>query len=56
MVQDRTPEIVDSGGKRQDNVRNYWKKLIECEERICFWKRMIEWGVGVTDAAYFDIT
>ena len=30
-------------------MRNIWRKLIECEERVTFWKRMIEWGVGVRE-------
>ena len=45
----RTPEKDESGGMRQNVVRNLWKKLIECEERLTFWKRMIEWGVGVRE-------
>ena len=44
-----TPELVDSGGTRQDEVRNIWRKLIECEERVSFWKRMLEGGVGVRE-------
>ena len=44
-----TPEEIEIGGKRQDVVRDIWKKMIECEERITFWKRMIEWGVGVRE-------
>ena len=44
-----TPEADDIGGERQDVVRNIWKKLIECEERVKFWKRMIEWGVGIRE-------
>ena len=44
-----TPEEFEIGGSRQDVVRNIWRKLIECEERVTFWKRMIEWGVGVRE-------
>ena len=34
---------MEEGGKGQDAVknslRNEWKKLVECEERLKFWKR-----------------
>ena len=46
---DSTPENDEIGGTRQDGVRNIWKKMIECEERVKFWKRMIEGGVGVRE-------
>ena len=36
------PENIEIGGKRQDVVIDIWKNMIECEERITFWKRMIE--------------
>ena len=49
MSKDRTPEEAENGGSRQDVVRNIWRKLVECEERVSFWKRMIEWGVGVRE-------
>jgi len=45
----RTPEKIEIGGERQDVVRNIWRKQIECEERVTFWKRMLEWGVGVRE-------
>ena len=37
----RTPEEIESGGYRQDDVRDILKKLMECEERVTFWKKMI---------------
>ena len=49
---DRTPDRTDSGGNRQDIVRNVWKKLIECEERLTFWKNMVKLGIGVREVEH----
>ena len=46
---DRTPDKGENGGNRQDPVRDTWKKLIECEERLTFLKRMIQVGIGVRE-------
>ena len=45
----RTPDEVESGGIGQDIVRDIWKKLVECEERLCFWKKMVGMGIGVRE-------
>ena len=48
-----TPQKEGVGGKWQDSVRNSWKKLIECQERIKFWQTMILGGLGVRDLQHF---
>ena len=46
---DGTPDKSEIGGSRQDLVRDAWRKLIECEERPTFWKRMVSLGIGVRE-------
>ena len=46
---DRTPDNSESGGKRQDIVRDIWRKLVECEERLAFWRKMVALGIGVRE-------
>ena len=48
-MMDRTPDKSESGGSRQDIVRDCWKKLVECEERLTFWKKMVGLGIGVRE-------
>ena len=47
---------IEEGGKGQDAVknslRNKWKKLVECEERLRFWKRMVGKGMSVRELAH----
>ena len=47
-----TPQLEAVGGSRQDSVRDTWRKLVECQERIKFWRKMIGWGVGVKELEY----
>ena len=47
-----TPDHSDNGGRRQDIVRDAWKKLVECEERLTFWRRMNDRGVGVREVEH----
>ena len=49
---DRTPDSSESGGKRQDIVREIWRKLVECEERLAFWRKMVALGIGVRELEY----
>ena len=49
MMSNRTPDTIENGAKRQDSVRNIWKKQIECEERVKFWRSMINCGAGVRE-------
>ena len=44
-----TPQVESEGGKGQDLVRDKWRKLVECQERVKFWNKMLEWGVGVRE-------
>ena len=44
-----TPQMDTEGGLRQNSVRNIWRKLIECEERVKFWRKMLNWGLGVRE-------
>ena len=46
---DRTPDNSENGGYRQDTVRDLWRKLIECEERLTFWIKMVGLGIGVRE-------
>ena len=46
-----TPSI-EAGGKRQETnkiLRNAWKKQVESEERLRFWKRMVGLNIGVRE-------
>ena len=45
----RTPDQSESGGSRQDVVRDIWRKLVECEERLTFWKKMVGMRIGVRE-------
>ena len=47
-----TPDNVESGGTSQDIIRNAWKKLIECEERLTFWKKMVKLGIGAREVEH----
>ena len=40
---------MEEGGNRQDHLRNAWRKLVESEERLRFWKKMVGWEVGVRE-------
>ena len=33
-------------------MRNSGKKLIECEERLTFWKNMVKLGIGVREVEH----
>ena len=51
MITNGTPSI-EAGGKRQETnriLRNAWKKQIESEERLRFWKRMVGINIGVRE-------
>ena len=41
------------GGKRQDRVRDAWRKLVECEERGKFWDKMVGLDLGVRELEHF---
>ena len=46
---------IEEGGKRRDSkdtVRNVWRKLVESEERLKFWKRMVGLGLGVREVEH----
>ena len=47
---------MEEGGRKQDTVkdalRDEWKKLIECEERLRFWKVMVGWDLCVRELAH----
>ena len=43
---------MEEGGNRQDHLRNAWRKLVESEERLRFWKKMVGWEVGVREIEY----
>ena len=46
---------MEEGGLGQDNkdeVRNAWKKLIESEERLKFWKKMVGLGLAVREVEH----
>ena len=51
-----TPGIEEGGNGRdaKDEVRNSWRKLIESEERLNFWKRMVGLGLGVREVFNFN--
>ena len=40
---------MEEGGNRQDHLRNAWRRLVESEERLRFWKKMVGWEVGVRE-------
>ena len=40
---------MEEGGSRQNNLRNAWRKLVESEERLRFWKKVVGWEVGVRE-------
>ena len=44
MMSSSTPDESDNGGKRQDLIRDAWKKLVECEERLTFWRNINDRG------------
>ena len=44
-----TPQMETEGGYGQNSLRNKWKKLVECEERVRFWKKMLDWKLGVRE-------
>ena len=46
-----TPGIED-GGKRLDAVRDAWRKQIESEERLKFWRKMVGWGLSVREVQH----
>ena len=37
------------GRESKDNLRNAWRKLIESEERLRFWKNMVGIELGVRE-------
>ena len=43
-----TPGIQE-GGLSQDNVRNIWKKQVESEERLCFFRKMLGLDLSVRE-------
>ena len=43
-----TPGIQE-GGSSQDNVRNIWKKQVESEERLYFFRKMLELDLSVRE-------
>ena len=48
-----TPLIEKEGGKFRYSLRNSWKKLVECQERVKFWQKMLEGGLGVRELECF---
>ena len=40
---------MEEGGIRQDLLRNAWRKLVESEERLKFWRKMVGWEIGVRE-------
>ena len=41
-----TPDNSENGGDRQNIVRDLCRKLVECEERLTFWRKMVKLGIG----------
>ena len=51
MHSNGTPSI-EAGGIRQESkvmLRNAWKKQVESEERLRFWKHMVGMNIGVRE-------
>ena len=47
---------MEEGGRGrdvQDDVRNTWRKLVESEERLKFWKKMVGLGLGVREVEHY---
>ena len=50
-----TPGIEEGGiwqDPVKDELRNAWRKLVECEERLRFWKRMVGWDLSIRELAH----
>ena len=46
-----TPGMEEGGNGREskDKLRNSWRKMIESEERLKFWKNMVGLELGVRE-------
>ena len=56
MVMVNTPGIEEGGtgqsnvvAEAKNNLRNGWKKLIESEERLSFFRKMVRWELQVRE-------
>ena len=53
---EKTPDIEEGGLGQGDTsteakncLRDKWRKLVESEERLAFFKKMIRWGLQVRE-------
>ena len=49
-----TPGIKE-GGKRQDAVRDIWRKQVESEERLSFFKKMVGREINVRELQHIGM-
>ena len=40
---------IEEGGRRIDAVRDAWRKQIESEERLKFWRKILRWDISVRE-------
>ena len=51
-----TPGIEEGGDGQgsKDRLRNAWRKMIESEERLRFWKNMVGLDLGVRETEHLS--
>ena len=56
MLQNETPCIKEGGARQEtkDRLRNAWRKQIESEERLGFWRKMAGLNIGVREIEHIS--